>query len=307
MKSHLLSGQAARALLACALAAPAAAFAQTTFNISFTDPGAAYTSYYADLTRSITAAGNTWLSYFPTDRPTTELSINVNFADIPTLAATSADVSLVGQVNGIDTYGWSAPTKVLTGNDINGDSPDALLYVGLNYLQNVLWYDPTGGSAGSTIPSNKVDAYSAIMHEFGHIWGFNGWRDGSTGLLPGDYQSTFDSLVTLDASAPGGPTLFFTGAHAEAVYGGPVPLTFGNYGHLSNPGARDGNDLLNDLMNGVAFNTGRHYNISALDIAVLQDTGLPLNAMPVPEPGTIQLMLAGLAMALLWRRPQSVR
>lgn len=54
-------------------------------------------------------------------------------------------------------------------------------------------------------------------------------------------------------------------------------------------------------MNGVAFNTGRRYAVSDLDIAILTDLMRGL-VTAVPKPGTLQLLAAGLTVCLLRRR-----
>jgi hypothetical protein len=62
-----------------------------------------------------------------------------------------------------------------------------------------------------------------------------------------------------------------------------------------------GTDLVPDLMNGVVFYRGTRYGVSALDLAIMADIGLPITTA-VPEPGTTALLLAGLAGLLLRAR-----
>ena len=113
-------------------------------------------------------------------------------------------------------------------------APDLQINFGIDgYLQNELWFDPDPVGRSVAVPINQTDARSVVLHELGHALGFNGWRDGSTGALPGSYQSTFDAYSQLAAS-PAGTVLQFTGPQAMAVYGGGVPLTFGNYSHVGN-------------------------------------------------------------------------
>jgi len=109
------------------------------------------------------------------------------------------------------------------------------------------------------------------MHELGHAFAFNGWMDDITGIMPGNYQSTFDEKVNFLNG-----NFFFTGSRATAIYGSSVPLTYGNHGHLGNSSPRPGSDLIPDLMNGVVFNRGTRYYISPLDVAIFADTGLPM-------------------------------
>jgi hypothetical protein len=77
---------------------------------------------------------------------------------------------------------------------------------------------------------------------------------------------------------PNGDNLFFTGPAAEAVYGGPVPVTYGLPNHIGNRAPRPGPDLIPDLVNGVVFLHGKRYFISNLDFAVVKDVGIPVRA-----------------------------
>ena len=66
----------------------------------------------------------------------------------------------------------------------------------------------------------------------------------------------------------------------ETVYGGPVPMTYGDYPHFGNEPPRPGSDLIDhELMNGVVFYYGQRYYISPLDLAVLEDVGVPVNTL----------------------------
>src|SRR5439155_14721508 len=134
----------------------------------------------------------------------------------------------------------------------------------------------------------KTDAESIFIHEFGHIFAFNGNRDEATGALLSNAESTFDALVSSLNNS-----LYFTGSYAESVYGGPVPLTVGNIYHVGNP-AGPGADLEaypGDLMNGNVVFRGTRYGISALDAAIAADVGL---ATELPEPSTIAILCASL-------------
>jgi hypothetical protein len=286
-RAWALKAAVAASGLWCAVSAQAVVL----FNVSFTDPGSTYSAYYADITRNVQAAGADWMSRFNITVNTT-LDVNIGFANIPTANGASATSSFVGTSAGIDIFEQGAAAKIKTGVDVNGAAADINFNIGINgYLQNELWFDPDPVAQTAMVPMTKTDARSVFLHEFGHALGFNGWLDGTTGTLPGDFQSTFDQWAQLDNAAPGGPTLFFTGPNAMAEYGGAVPITFGNYAHVANNMPRDGFDLERDLMNGLVFYRGERYQISALDLAIMQDSGLPLAA--VPEPASVMMLLSG--------------
>ena len=304
-RSYRRSTRAAWAAVACSLAAalaagPLPAQAAVGFEVVFDDVGGTYAGYYGDIERMVRSTGADWVGHLAGPVADTTLTVEVGFAPVSTAngrSQTSAFLGLTAQ--GLSLYEEGAAHKLRTGVDVNGATPDISFHVGINgYLQSELWFDPDPMAQTAAVPSGKTDARSVFLHEFGHALGFNGWRDGADGDLPGNHLSRFDELVAL---APGntGPLLYFNGPAATALYGGPVPLTFNNYGHVANAAPQAGADLLPDLMNGVAYFRGTRYQISALDMAVLQDLGLPVQA-PVPEPASLAMLLAGLL--LLYRR-----
>ena len=296
---------------------PSGARAKITFQVGFSDPGSVYSAYYDRIRRNVVSAGDEWATYFGSGLNAT-LQVQLSFADIATASASSFTNSYVGLSSGLSTYEQGAAYEIRTGLDPNGSAPDIRMAIGRNgYLQNELWFDPSPQLQNTTVPLNRTDARSVFLHEFAHAFAFNGWRDGTTGTLPGGYQSTFDAWVT-KGSYLGQPQLYFNGGSARALYGGPVPLTFANYGHLGNAGPRPGSQLIGDLMGGVSFYRGSRYHVTPLDLAILRDTGLtafgsgaamasaePPNfaavafSTAVPEPGTYALMGLGLV-AVVW-------
>lgn len=296
-----------RALLACAVGLAGAAAADTgRIQVVFSDPGAAYAPYYADLERLTQAAGNAWLQHV-VGGTAADLSVGISFASMATASGRSATTGYAGSTgNGSTLWLQGAAYELRTGIDPNGAAPDIEFLIGIDgYLQNELWFDPDPLSRSAAVPAHQTDAMTVLMHEFGHALGFNGWLDAATGAAAGGHLSTFDAWVQPMAT-PLGTVLFFTGVQAMAVYGGPVPLTLGNYAHLGNEIAGLGLDLVPDLMNGVVFYRGVRGEISALNLAMLADTGLALNVTAVPEPGAALLLLAGLLpmLRVVWRRRQ---
>lgn len=243
-----------------------------TFNVSFNDPGSIYASYYGAITAGISAAGATW-SQLLGGASTASIEVQVSFdPNLPT-ALGGAPYVPVGTLDARTLYQSVAASELSTGVDPNGAAPDAAITIGTQYLSDWLWFDPDSSARTAQVPATKIDAESVFLHELGHALGFGGWRDGQTGQVPSGYESAFDRYVTV-----AGGNLYFTGSRAEAVYGGPVPLTYGDYGHVGNSAPRPGSDLLSDLMNGVSFDTGTRYTVSALDQAIVEDTQDPVGA-----------------------------
>ena len=124
-----------------------------------------------------------------------------------------------------------------------------------------------------------------FIHELGHALAFNGWGDDDVSRNAN--VSTWDYHSAIVDGMP-----VFTGPNAVAHYGAAVPITLGYDFHIGNSfGA--GSDLRGDVMNGVELLAGQRYDVSALNLAMLQDMGL--DVAPVPEPASVATLLAGLA------------
>jgi hypothetical protein len=259
-----------------------------------------------------------WENLFVSGNPST-LNVNVVFDNSPTANSSSLFVTPLYNVGSTWVYQQGAVDAVLDGVHNPWGPYDATVHIGTSYLTSELWFDPNPANI-DPVPANKTDAESAFTHEFGHIFGFEGYRDPLTGALLFDAESTFDTWVTFLDNAP-----YFTGPDAESIYGGPVPLTVGNIYHVGNPSG-PGADLEvypGDLMNGNVFYRGTKYDISSLDAAIFADLGLTTNgpdgslaanfadappASQIPEPGTIGVFgvaLIGFWFAARWRRPSS--
>ncbi|QYK53360.1 MAG: PEP-CTERM sorting domain-containing protein [Fimbriimonadaceae bacterium] len=281
------------AFLFCATLATGGAFA-ATFSVQFDDPGSTQSAYYSALTSVIQASGQDWASRFVTDPGNPNITVKVSFANIPTANGASATTAFVGSSGGFNIFDQGAAHKLKTGIDMNGADADINFTVGTNYLANELWFDPNYALRTALIPSMKIDAYSIFLHEFGHAFIFNGWRNGTTGSLPGNYMSTFDQHVTSS-----GGYLYFNGANATAAYGGAVPLTLGNYGHYGNTAPGPGSSLVGfSLMNGVATYYQNRWHIGDLDLGFAYDVGF----QAVPEPATLTVLAIAYGLALRRKR-----
>ena len=240
-----------------------------TYNVTFVDPYHSYSSYFPNITTAVKAAGAAWASHL---MGSANLEVQVVMdANTPRTTGKSVTNGLVRHEGMRDIFEQGATYELRTGTDPNGASPDIQINIGPSYLTNQLWFDPNPTTRTAPIPANHLDAISIFIHELGHAFVFNGWMNGTNGQLPPTYMSTFDANVHFD-----GTNFFFIGPSARATYGGSVPITFGNPFHLGNNSPRPGASLLPDLMNGVVFNYQTRYPISALDLAIARDAGVPL-------------------------------
>ena len=274
--------------------------AELVTNVTFQDSGGQFASYYAELTRQAQAAGRAWGRHLNVHADAV-MDLEIRFdSTIATANGGARASSFVENRGGFNVYEWGTAAELRNGVDVNGSAADLRFTFSHDYVQNRFWYDPDPDARLAEVPAGMLDAQSTFLHEYGHALAFNGWSDNSDGSLPGTYRSTFDEHVAFDPGAgpgTGDDNLFFTGENARAVYGGDVPLTFGNAKHYGNRAPRPGQDLIdpNDLglMNGVVNYTGVRRSISDLDAAFLRDAGLAMAPAAVPEPGTLLLVGAG--------------
>lgn len=238
-----------------------------TCTVSFDDPSATYAGFYEQIESNLVAACHDWGQYIDPPTPVI-LSIEVGFCvdgSTPACAgwspqiiaaARSTSTAFVRSEPAYDVFEPGAAAEVRTGDDPNGDFPDAEVIMGVNFLDS-LWFDPDPETR--TAPVGDLDAYSVFLHELGHVLAFNGWRDTFGGELPG-IASPFD-----EATVGNGGAFFFEGPRATAVFGDSVPLDASIF-HF---------DLSDELMKATASFRTRHF-ISDLDLAVLEDMDILL-------------------------------
>ncbi|AMB47897.1 hemolysin [Methylobacterium sp. AMS5] len=138
---------------------------------------------------------------------------------------------------------WWEHTPILKareGYDPNGGAPDARVTLGEHRLGD-FFYDPAGVAA---VPGNKIDALTLFQHEIGHALGF----------------------LDFAATDGGNGVLLFNGENTRTVLGGPARLD----------AIRSHVWGIEDLMDPFS-NWGRRSHISDLDLAMLQDKGMPIS------------------------------
>lgn len=269
------------------------AHAKLDYSVSFVGDVNAVSDLTGQIVDHVGAALADWGRYVVGDA---KIDVEVQVTDsVVAAAASSRASSYMGMQSGLSVYGSGMAAKINQGVDVNGDTPDIEILLNPTYLHSDLWFDPEPFSRQDLVPLDKVDAMSLFIHEVGHALAFNGWGNHVDGTLPANYASTWDINTHFD-----GANLYFAGALAEHIYGGAVPVTVGNNYHIGNA-TGPGGDLVPDIMNGVAFYRGHRYEISPLDVAMIQDMGVVVQA--VPEVQSIWLMAFGLlAMAIASKR-----
>jgi hypothetical protein len=264
---------------------------EVSFQFTLNDPSNQFTAYPL-LRTDLNAAGQI-LSGILSGQGTIDVRVSAD-NNIPRAEGAPLGTVLARFQGGVTVYESAALGEAQTGVDPLGPGQPEI-GIDLNtqsYLPHV-WFDPSGAARTGTVPAQKTDFISIVLHEMLHGLGFTGWRTTSGsgyGRLPSGFASAYDALTSFGAG--GNPNvLYFTGPTAEAVYGGPVPLTSvgpsssdsgENFYHVGNPAVLPGTDLLSDIMNGVVFYTGRRYSVSPLDAAMLADMGWSGQLTPLP-------------------------
>ncbi len=250
---------------------------------------------------NLLAAADAWTRHLDTASGV-RIDVIVRFdSSIPRAGGRSLTSSYVTNNGLFDVFEQGLAAELRTGIDPNGSTPDVEIILNPNYTTNTLWFDPNPFDSVASIPTNRVDGYSVLLHELGHALAFNGWRNILTGAI-GSYASTFDELTVVDHDG----FMYFIGEMATSIYGDRVPLTRNNIFHVANNLGFPGDDLITDLMNGVILHRGRRYDISLLDLAIAYDSGVDVNpaAFIIPTPGS-GLLLVG-AFAIITRRARTL-
>jgi hypothetical protein len=291
-----------------------AAQAQATFPVSFAASAAGLSANErAQLTSHFQAAGQRWTSLLGiTAARSIEVQVEVDNS-IPRFGGASFTSVFVGVEQGRDTFEQGAAAELRTGVDPNGATPDVRIIVSEPYLRNELWFDPDPQARLAAVPEDRTDAMSVAIHELGHALGYNGFANGA-GEPPAEFWSTFDRwmqpgsptlfngpvVLQVWGSAPDlttnnifhwsnqpippGPSgaLPLNPPAVQWEHGVPRPqIVCAGPASLDAPPSMAGTlgtpppGLLSELMNGVVFFRGYRYDISALDLALMADVGLP--------------------------------
>jgi hypothetical protein len=207
---------------------------------------------------AITPSGrNSWSEVFAD--PTTGQDVRVNNPSVP---ADTVVVYVGGRPLSGAEVGESAPggsPALGSGTWVNAVSTRGT--TGFSTWGGSIAFDTTAtwffGSGVNGLRRGLADFYSVAVHEMGHVLGI-GTADQWYGLISGG---------------------LFTGAHAEAVYGGPVPVT-SDGGHWADGVTVGGQQAAMDPV----ITTGTRIPFTALDYAALQDIGWSVGGSAAPAP-----------------------
>ena len=297
------------------LAFAAEASSQVAFPVTFATSASGLTvNERAQLTAHFQAAGQRWVGLLGI-RAARSIEIQIEVDNgISTFGGASFTSVFVGVEQGRNTFEQGAAAELRTGVDPNAATSDVRIIVSESYLRGELWFDPNPVARTAPVPENLTDAMSVALHELGHAFGYNGFANGA-GVPPMTFWSTFDrwmqpgsptlfngpvvvqvwgsrpDLTTNNINhwsnqpipPPGAPR--HTDQHLGAVVwdnGAPQPQvrcrgpisTDAPKSRFSSKGTPPPG-LLSELMNGVVFYRGHRYQISALDLALMSDVGLP--------------------------------
>ncbi|GIL39860.1 DUF4214 domain-containing protein [Roseiterribacter gracilis] len=187
----------------------------------------------------------------------------------------------------------SAAHELRTGEDVTPGAPDVIIFVANNdYIRKTIWLDPTPTLRDEAVPTNRNDGVTLFMHEILHSFGITGYTPTTSPFTLGTTATVWDAYLANNNGA-----LTFTGPSAVAAWGGAVPVTTNsdsqNSFHLgltpfaqatAMAGTTGVDGLLYDNMNGTAAFFGERYDLSALDLAIMEDLGLRVFApagMPI--------------------------
>ncbi|MEP6662486.1 MAG: hypothetical protein ABJC04_02375 [Verrucomicrobiota bacterium] len=261
-------------LLFVIFSALSVAHGEVKFHVSIKPLPAEFQPLETTIRTHLIAAGEEWVRHFQTRDCTIEIEFSIREWPSRGGGRSFVAVPLRGErYEGKFVSEEGAAYKIRTGEDANGDAPDIEMFFDPAYFRT-FWFDPDPKARTASLPDRnqgKLDADTVFLHELGHAFGFNGFRDQKNGILRGEYFSAYDRWVTFD-----GTNFFFNGPTVKKLYGKPVLLAHvnNNYHHVGDKEDTTDPKLAEDMMNGIVFDWSHRYYVTPLDIAMLTDCGL---------------------------------
>lgn len=237
-------------------------------SVTIFDPTGVAASAFFTLQLAVDAAVKQWSGILDGQgRLDIELRLEATDARITTTGLFSTTLQIT------PTQVFTAPNglhELRTGHDVNGAGPDLVIQIDPGFFAGSTWLDPFPTVRVGAMPADKYDLVSLLTYQVGLGIGFTGYRDPSTGAVASNFVSPFDAEIQFIGDRP-----YFTGDHATAAYGGPVPLNTQTnrplYVRLGN-GPQDG--LSYNAMTAEITQPGARHTVGTVDVAVMRDLGL---------------------------------
>lgn len=213
------------------------------------------------------SGGNTWSLSFA--HPTTGVTVTINNPVVPanTITIYPGARDLPGTLVGFAEYNYSFVGNASWFNQFqarNSSTNFDSFGGAIAFDPLAAWYFDTDVTTLESFPG-QLDFFTTAQHEIAHLLGF---------ITGANAYSTKISGAT------------FTGAHAAALFGGPVPLS-PDLGHFQEGLTFDGSELLMDP----TFTSGLRAIAGELEFAVLSDIGYDVSPVSVPETTPVFVML----------------
>ena len=252
-------------------------------------PGSGLTQADVDLAQQLTLkAAENWGQYIDSD-VTITIQLRLGSTEpvfgntVDGLAfSTSLEHVFLRNEGGQEIVEPGATFELRTGGDPNGDEPDIVITLHPDKLAT-LSLDPTpdtSADVGGLGEPGQVDFMALIMHELGHSLGM-------TTFVLGPDLGAVSRITEFDVlSVDQFGERFFIGKNAVDTLGAPVPITTSGHiglpiSRLSDPFSLPDTDASKtfrvDVFRDAVYTQFRPF-VSSLDIAILQDLGVPLVA-----------------------------
>jgi len=237
-----------------------------TWSVGFTDPGGTYAAYHAGIESCLLAAGERWSDYL-TGSGSIQILVQFQALGNPGPLASGGggynSNTQIGTEGGVPVWQSVAAYEIVTGTDTNGATQDITVTVNTDRITD-FWFDPAPLLRTDPVPAGKSDFMTVALHELAHPLAFASFRN-AAGVV-GPQMTPFDRHIVV------GGGFQFDGPAAVALYGGNLALhntSFSHYGNSGGPGAD-----LSLLLMATSFVTGTRRDISAIDIAIMEDAAL---------------------------------
>lgn len=227
--------------------------------IKIVDSTGTLAPFDAGIRDSLAAAWDMWAVHFTRTAPI-ELEVTFQSGAPGVLASASSLIEVyTGEIfDGRRLTQTGVGVELVVGRDPNGTTPDGRITIATDPSRLVF-----RDSVADPMPRDKFDALSIFAHELGHVLGFRSNLDSSGRPIQPGFLTNYDQYVTgISAS-----NLNFLGPNAVEAKGGAVGLSNSGPAHLGTGG---------DLM-ASSLGAGQTKVVGVLDIAVLQDLGLPVS------------------------------